>query len=127
MAHLQRINYRPNTDNLNDSEKQYLQRHFDAYGAEIVINGDAIPWQTIDEVEVAKAARASGPAGWLVKTLVMNGAETYHVGIYFDHREAVLTNLTLNTAQYILKNIAYYAPNLVRYMGPADLIALTEN
>lgn len=127
MAHLQRINYRPNTDNLTNSEKQYLQRHFDAYGAEIVINGDAIPWQNIDEVEVAKAARASGPAGWLVKTLVMNGSDTYHLGIYFGNQEAVLTNITLNTAQYILKNIAYYAPGSVVYTGPADLVALTDN
>lgn len=127
MAHLQRINYRPTMDNLNDSEKSYLQSHFDAYGAEIVINGDAIPWQTIDEVEVAKAARASGPAGWLVKALVLNGAETYHIGIYFGNQEAVLTNMSLNTAEYILKNIAYYAPGSVLYTGPADLVPLADN
>ncbi|MBC8098655.1 MAG: hypothetical protein H7Y11_04380 [Armatimonadetes bacterium] len=125
MAYLQRINYRPNTDNLNDAEKNYLAQHFEAYGAEIVINGQPIAWQLIDTVEVAKAARASGVSGWIVKKLVMGG-DRYHVGIYCGRDEAVLINVTLNVAQYILKNIAYYGGQSITYTGPADLVGVTE-
>lgn len=125
MAYLQRINYRPNTDPLNDQEKHYLQQRFDAYGAEIVINGEAIAWQYIEEVEVAVAARATGFSGWLVKRLVMGG-DRYHVAVYSGNHEAVLTNVTLNVARYIVQNIAYYAAQPVRYTGPEDLTPLTE-
>jgi hypothetical protein len=124
MTYLQRINYRPNTDSLSQNEREYLQRHFDAYGAEIVVNGTPVPWQYIEEVEVALAARTAGPSGWLVKSLM--GGDRYHVGIYYGHQEAVFTNVTLNVAKFIVENIAYYAPGSVRYKGPEDLVPLTE-
>jgi hypothetical protein len=120
MAYLQRINYRPNMDHLTEDEKRYLEQHFDAYGSEIVVHGEAIPWQVIEEVEVAVAARSAGLAGWLVKNVVMGG-ERYHLGIYYGNAEAVFTNITLNTAEYILKHIAYYAPQAVRFTGPENL------
>lgn len=125
MTYLQRINYHPNTDQMTDAEKRYLTDHFDAYGAELVAHGQALPWQLIEEVEVAKAARAAGPAGWLVKNLVVGG-ERYHVGIYYGNQEIVFSNVTWNVAQYIVRNIAYFAPQMIRYTGPEDLVALTE-
>ncbi|HEX2621361.1 MAG TPA: hypothetical protein VHL11_14480 [Phototrophicaceae bacterium] len=125
MAYLQRINYHPVQDNLTDAEKQYLKQRFAAYGTEIVVNGEAVPWQFIETVEVAKAARTSGLAGWLVKNMVMNG-DRYHIGIYYGNHEVVFTNATLNTAAFILKNIAYYAPGPVQYKGPDDLVPLTD-
>lgn len=125
MTYLQRINYQPNTDNLSDKERQYLQQHFDAYGAEVVINGERILWQYVEEVEVAVAARAAGPSGWLVRKLVMGG-ERYHVAVYFGNQEAVLSNVTLEVARYVVKNIAYFAGQPVRYIGPEDLVATTE-
>jgi hypothetical protein len=125
MTTLQRINYHPNMDDLSDAEKQYLAGHFDAYGAELVGNGQALPWQFIEEVEVAKAARAAGAAGWLVKNLVMSG-DRYHVGVYFGRQELVFSNVTWKVAQYIVKNIAFYAPQSVAYKGPEDLVPLTE-
>jgi hypothetical protein len=125
MTYLQRINYHPNTDDLSDAEKHYLAEHFDAYGAELVAHGQALPWQFIEEVEVAKAARFAGAAGWLVKNLVMSG-ERYHVGIYYGRQEIVFSNVTWKVAQYIVRNIAYYAPQSVAYKGPEDLVPLTE-
>lgn len=126
MAYLQRINYRPNTDDLTDKEQQYLQQHFDAYGAEMVAHGEAVPWQQIEEVEVARAARAAGPSGWLVKRLLMGG-ERYHVAVYFGRREIVFTNITLKVAQYILRSIAYYAAQPIQYTGADDVVALSES
>lgn len=125
MAYLQRINYRPNTDQLSDAEKNQLAKHFDAYGAELVINGDIIPWERIEEIEVVKAARTGDLSGWLVKWLVMGG-DRYHVGIYYGMREAVLTNVSLPIAEYVVKTIAYYISQPVQYTGPDDLAPLTE-
>lgn len=125
MTYLQRINYRPTTEGLTDKEHEYLLQHFDAYGADIVVNGDAIPWERVEAVEVVVAARAGGLSGWMVKNLIMQG-ERYHVGVYFGREEAVLTNVTLPVARYVVQNIAYYAPRAVEYTGPEDLSPLTE-
>jgi hypothetical protein len=125
MPYLQRINYHPNTDDLTDVEKRYLAEHFDAYGSELVAHGQSLPWQFIEEVEVAKAARFAGAAGWLVRNLVMSG-DRYHVGIYYGDQELVFSNVTWKIAQFIVKNIAFYAPKSVAYKGPEDLVPLTE-
>lgn len=125
MPYLQRINYHPNTDELNDTDRLYLVEHFDAYGAELVAHGQALPWQLIEEVEVAKAARAVGLAGWFVRNLVMSG-ERYHVAIYYGRQEIIFSNITWKVAQYIVRNIAYFAPQSVVYNGPDDLAPLSE-
>lgn len=110
-------------DTLTPAERDYIQQHFDPYANEVVINRDTIGWDTIEEVEVAEAARSTGPAGWLVKYLFMGGSR-YHVGVYFGREEAVLTNMTLNCARYIVQMIAFYAPKRVLYNGPEDICPL---
>lgn len=126
MPYLQRIDYRPSMEDLRPFEQQFIQTHVDAYGAEIVIEGQAIRWEHIDEVEIAVAPRVAGPAGWLVKKLFLGDETRYHLGIYFGSREAVLPNITWDTARYVLQQIAYYAPQPIQYTGPEDLVALTE-
>ncbi len=125
MTRLKRINYHPNTDTLTDAEQRYLQQHFDAYGAEMLAHGMPVPWQVIEAVEVVKAARQQGLPGWIVKNVVMGG-ERYHLGIYSGRDEVVFTNISLNVAAYILKQIAYYAPGPIRYTGPADLVPVSD-
>lgn len=120
--YLQRINFRPNTDALSDRERQYLQNHYDYTMTEVIINGNAIAWDNVEEVEVAVAARLSGAGGVLTRFFM--GGDRYHLGIYFGKREAVLPNIPLTTAKYILQTIAYHAPYPVRYKGPDDLVAL---
>jgi hypothetical protein len=126
MGYLQRINYRPNMDGLSEPEQQFMQQHFDAYGAELVFNQESLPWNVIEEVELVPAPRAGGAAGWIVKNLVLGGTPRYHLGIYFGKRELVLPNITLGQAKYVLENIAFYAPQPIRYSGPEDLVRLTE-
>lgn len=125
MTYLQRINYLPNKDALSPREIEQLDRHFDAYGAEVVVNGEPVRWGEIDEVEVAVAARSRGPAGWLVKHMVMGG-DKYHVAFYAGRSEFVLTNISLNMVRYVVLTAAYYAPGPLRYTGPEDIAPLTE-
>lgn len=125
MSYIQRIDYRPSKENLTSRETNYIQEHFDAYGSEVWINGDAIRWEYIEEIEVVVAARAKGPAGWLVKNVLMGG-DRYHVGVYYGYNEAVLTNMTLDTARYVVQTMAYYAPNRIKYTGPEGITPLTE-
>ena len=125
MSHLQRLHVRPNIDELTPAEKRYVQKNFDVYAGEVIVSGQPISWTAIDEVEVAKAARTAGPSGWLVKYLVMGG-ERYHVGIYYGGLEAVLTNMTLNSAKYIVQTMAFYAPQSILYSGPEGLSPLVD-
>ncbi|MBK8134871.1 MAG: hypothetical protein KA401_00725 [Anaerolineae bacterium] len=117
MSFLQRLSYRPNLDGINERERETLTRAFDPASTDVVINGDAVQWSTIDEVEVALAARSRGAAGWFVRNLVMTG-ERYHVAFYFGREEQVLPNLTRVAAEYVVKTVAFYAPKQVRYTGP---------
>ena len=126
MTYLQRINFHPTMADLRESDQRYLTNHFDAYGAEMVINGQQIQWDIIEEVEIVLAPRAAGPAGWLVKKLFLSNEDRYHIGIYFGHQEAIMPNIPLDIAKYIVQNIAYYAPNRIRYNGPEDLVPITE-
>ena len=80
----------------------------------------------IDEVEVAKAARERGPAGWFVKKVIYAG-DRYHVGVYFGQDELVLTNVTLEAANFVVQTIAYYANNAIRYTGPEGIVPVTES
>ncbi|MFW5691958.1 MAG: hypothetical protein ACOCX3_01260 [Chloroflexota bacterium] len=126
MAYLQRINHRPSLSNLSPEEEGHLARHFDAYGAELIVDDQAVRWEHIEEVEVVVAPHVSGPAGWFVKRFLLKNQERYHVGIYFGAQEAVLPNITWESARYVVETVAFYAPQPVRYTGPEDLVKLTE-
>ncbi|GAB4526988.1 MAG: hypothetical protein OHK0046_44340 [Anaerolineae bacterium] len=126
MSYLQRIDYRPNPANLSEAEEKHLAKVLDVYGAEIVVYGEPVRWEHIEEVEVVPAPHMAGPAGWIVGKLLMGGRQFYHLGIYFGSREAILPNITLNTARHVLELIAFYAPNPVAYQGPEDLVLLSE-
>lgn len=125
MPYLQRLDSRPTDHDLSEREREHLAKHFDAYGAEVWIDGAGVRWEHIEEIEVAVAARARGPSGWIVKRLVVGG-ERYHVGVYFGYSEAVLPNLTLNAARYVVQTMAYYAPNRIKFTGPDDITPLIE-
>lgn len=117
---LQRIKNRPNLETLSAAENHYVRELFDPGSREVVVNGEAIGWTEIDEVEVVVSPRSAGPAGWLVRYFV-HGEDRYHVGIYFGRNEAILPNITLAVAKYVVQCIAFYAPLPVRYKGPEGL------
>jgi hypothetical protein len=125
MPLLQRINYRPNLDAVSPKEQEMLARNFDPGSVDVIINGDTIRWDYIEEIEVALAARQKGLSGWLVKNLVMGG-DRYHVAFYFGREEAVLINLTLPAAQYVVQTAAYYLTKRVKYTGPEGIAPTTE-
>ena len=112
-------------DDLSDEERRTLKKRFDANAYEIDIDGDHLQWGMIDEVEVAKAARGGGPLGWLIKEVIVAG-DRYHVGIYFGRGELVLTNVTLETAKFVVDTIAYYANKPIKYAGVEGVAAVTE-
>jgi hypothetical protein len=120
MLYLQRVKMRPNLDDLNPGESRFVHGNFDVYAGEVIVEGQSVAWNEIEEVEVAVAARAIGPAGWVVRYLV-HGNPRYHVGLYFGHEEVVVRNITLNVAQYIIRCVAFYAPLPVRYIGSDEL------
>jgi hypothetical protein len=124
MANLARIDQRPSPDGLSDEERRVLDKRFDANAYEINIDGHRAEWSAIHEVEVAKAARESGPAGWFVKKVIYAG-ERYHVGVYHATGELVLTNVTLETAKYVVETIAYYANHTIRYSGVEGIAPVT--
>ena len=126
MAYLARLKARPNDDVLSAADLRHLQAHFQPSSAEVEIGGRVIEWTRIEAIEVAKAARAAGPAGWLVRKLVY-GEDRYHVGLYWGDDEAVLPNLSLAAARYVVEMIAYYSPTPVRYNGPQDLAPLVDS
>ncbi len=125
MAILARIEQRPTTDALTDEEKRMLEKRFDANAYEINIEGQRLEYGSIDEVEVAKAAREGGPSGWFIKKVVFGG-ERYHIGVYSGAKEAVLTNVTLPIASYVVQTIAYYANRSIRYTGIEGVAPVTE-
>jgi len=126
MPNLARVERRPDMDALTDEDRRTLDKRFDANAWEINIDGRRAEWGAIDEVEVAKAARERGPAGWFVKKIIYAG-ERYHIGIYFGSEELVLTNVTLEAARFVVQTIAYYANNVIRYKGLDGLVAVTGN
>lgn len=125
MAYLARVEQRPTMNALSEEERRIVGKHFDANAYEVNIDGKRVEYGAIDEVEVAKAAREGGPAGWFVKKFVFAG-ERYHIGVYFGDGEAVLTNVTLESATYVVQTIAYYANNLIRYSGPDGISPVTN-
>ena len=126
MPYLQRLDSRPTMAGLTDDEQVYLQTHVDAYGAELVVDGQVIRWEHLNKVEVAVAPHAAGPTGWLLRRLFSQNKTRYHLGVYFGSQEAVLPNITWDVARYVLETIAYYASQPIVYEGPEDLVPLTE-
>jgi hypothetical protein len=120
MLYLQRLKAQPHLDDLKPDEVRSISSHFDPYAGEVIIDGEAIRWNEIEEIEVVLAPRATRAAGWFVRNLV-HGSQRYHVGLYFGHNEAVLPNVTLNVARYVVQCVAYYSPLPVRYKGPDGL------
>lgn len=125
MPYLQRAKVRPQPDDLPPAEARSIAKRFDPYAGEVLVDGQAVGWNEIEEIEVVVAPRAAGPAGWLVRYLV-HGEERYHIGIYFGRQEAVLPNVRLTIVKYVLECIAFYAPLPIAYKGPADLVPLIE-
>ncbi len=125
MAYLARIEQRPGLAALTDEDRRTLDKRFDANAYEINVDGQHVEWGLIDEVEVAKAAREGGPAGWFVKKVIFSG-ERYHVGVYFGQGELVLTNVTLEAAKFVVHTIAYYANHAIRYTGIEGIAPVTE-
>ncbi|MEZ4668722.1 MAG: hypothetical protein R3E39_12490 [Anaerolineae bacterium] len=117
---LQRIKNQPNPESLSAAESRYVREMFDPGSREVVVNGEVIEWTEIDEVEVALSPRAAGPAGLFVRYFV-HAEDRYHVGIYFGRSEAILPNVTLAVAKYVVQCIAFYAPLPIRYKGPEGL------
>ena len=126
MAYLARVDKQPTMQNLSEDEKRTVEQRFDANAYEMNFDGQRVEWGWIDEVEIAKAAREGGPAGWIVKKLVFAG-ERYHIGVYFGQEEAVLTNVTLEIAKYVLATIAYYAIQNIRYSGLEGVVPVRES
>lgn len=125
MPNLARIEQRPSPEGLSDEERRTLDKRFDANAYEINIDGHRAGWDAINEVEVAKAARQGGPSGWFVKKVIYAG-DRFHVGVYFGKEELVLTNVTLETAQFVVQTIAYFANRTIRYTGVEGIAPLTE-
>lgn len=125
LGYLKRLKVRPDADDLTEGERRYLNEHFDARAAEVIVNGEPLSWQEIDEVEVVRAARMGGPAGWMVR--FMYGQDRYHVGIYFGRNEIVLPNISLKAATHVVQTIAFYAPNPIRYRGLEGISAIEES
>jgi hypothetical protein len=124
LGYLQRLKVRPNPDDLTPTEQKYLNAHFDPHAAEVEIDGQIIDWNQIDEIEVVQAARMSGAAGWLVRQIY--GEDRYHVGLYYAHIEAVLPNVSFNTARFVVQTIAFYAPQPIRYKGVEGLAPIAN-
>jgi hypothetical protein len=116
----------PKEHDLTPNDVQFLKNHFEVTNYEIIVDGQGIEWSKIDEVEVAKAARAGGPAGWLIKQAFYAGHDRYHVGVYSGRHELVLPNLSLQAAKYVVQTIAYYARERIRYTGPEDITVTAE-
>jgi hypothetical protein len=125
MAFLQRIKTRPSPDDLTPGEARFVHHAFDPYAGEVLVDGQAVAWNDIEEVEVAVAPRAAGPAGWLVRHVV-HGNDRYHVGIYYGQQEAIVPNVTYNVARYLVQCVAFFAPLPVRYTGPDGLSPLVD-
>jgi len=117
----------PHENDLNDSDKRNLLDHFETTNYEIVVDGSGIDWEKIDEVEVVVASRDKGPSGWFIRNIYFGGQERYHVGVYSGRNELVLPNLSLPAARYVVRIIAYYLRNRVKYHGPTDFIATVED
>ena len=117
----------PKEDELTPDDVRFLLNHINVTNYEILVDGQSIAWDKIDELEVAVAARQKSPAGWLVKNVIYGGQERYHVAMYSGRSEAVLPNLSLVAAKYVVQIVAYYARTRIRYTGPKGITPITES
>jgi hypothetical protein len=125
MVYLERPKAPPRLEDLGEQERRALEYKFDAHPAELTVHGQAIPWNHIEEVEIARAARQKTLAGWFVRNIVY-AEERYHVGIYYGSQEAILPNLPLKAAQFAVQSIAYYMQAPIRYTGAEGLVPVVE-
>ncbi len=125
MRFLQHLLLRPNVEALTAADARFVRRAFVTEADSVQVNGEVIRWTELEELEVARAPRAAGPAGWVVRHLV-HGEDRYHVGLYCGARETVLPNVTEGVARYMVQCVAFYAPLPVRYQGPEDFAPLTD-
>lgn len=116
----------PQEYDLSESDKRNLLAHFETTNYELVVDGDGLDWEKIDEVEVVIASRDKGPSGWFIRNIYFGGQDRYHVGVYSGRNELVLPNLTLPAAKYVVRTIAYYLRKRVKYQGPDDFVATVE-
>lgn len=122
MSYLPQLTHRPQIESLSEKDAAYIRKHFDANNAFLTVNRREIELHHIDEVEVAVAARQKSPAGWFVSKILFGGDERFHVGIYFGRAEEVLPNINRTLAEYIVRNIAFYARHNIQYKGPEDIL-----
>jgi hypothetical protein len=125
MPYLIRQAARPLLENLPEADRYALEGKFDPQAYDLIINGRTLPWQNIEEVEVAKAARQNTPAGWFVRHIVYT-EDRYHVGIYFGSDEEVLPNLKLHLAQFVVQSIAHYLQKPIKYTGVEGLSPVSD-
>ncbi len=125
MPYLKRANVRPDAASLPPREMARVNRVFDPSAAEVKINNDMVPWAAIQEVELVAAPTAGG-LGAVVLGMFVNTTDRFHLGVYTERNESILPNLTRVQAEYLLKAIAYYAPNPVYFTGPDDWVPLTD-
>ncbi len=116
----------PQEYDLSEADRRTLLAHFETTNYEMVVDGEGIDWEKIDEVEVVVASRDKGLSGWFIRNIYFGGQERYHVGVYSGRNELVLPNLTLNAAKYVVRTIAYYLRKRVIYQGPSDFVATIE-
>jgi hypothetical protein len=123
MTFLSRPLDRPDHSQLTAHEQKQLAKRFILFEEGVRAEGQAVPWAQVNAVELVKAARLSGLGGWLARGAM--GEDRYHVGLYFgEGQEAVLPNISLNLARYILLEVAYHAPKRLTYSGIADVLPL---
>lgn len=125
LGYLRRANVRPDPDDLTERELRHIRAHVQESAGDLVVDDVPIPWSHVDEVEVVRAARERGPSGWLVRRVM--GDDRYHLGVYYGPHEAVLPNISLRAAEYLVRLIAYYAPGPVRYRGIEGLAPLAPD
>lgn len=126
MPYLLRLDSRPNPNNLTDDDRKFVESHVQVNANEVTFNGQTMDLSRVQEIEVAKAARSAGPAGWLVKKMLYGG-DRYHVALYAGRSELVLTNVTLEVAQFVVQTIAFFARyTTLKYTGPEGISPISE-
>jgi hypothetical protein len=126
MPFLQRLTRQPVFDSLAQTDQNHLARHVVVQSDALFIDGEPIMWSSIEELEVAQAPDVAGPLGGLVRWFAHGGHASYHLAIYYGCREAVLNNISLDAAAFVVQMVAHYASRPVRYMGPEGLAPITE-
>ena len=115
----------PDARRLSNREQAQLADIFDPYAREVIVHGEPVGWDEIEEVELVTAPTVGGLSTWVMSFFV-EVEDRYHLGIYLGRDEAVLANISERQVLYALNLIAYYAPKPVRYTGPDGFAPLTS-